>query len=97
MPDHAARRGWSSRRLSTQSFGWRHARPAPAHDRADAALALSAVDILFLLIPFSVVLVFALMAVFAWALQTSQFDDLQREGARILGDDTDVDGNQAPS
>jgi len=54
-------------------------------------------DVLFLLVPLSVLLVFALMAVFAWALQTSQFDDLQREGARILGDDTDVDGNQTPT
>ena len=41
-------------------------------------------DILFLLIPISVLLVFALMAVFAWALHSSQFDDLGREGARIL-------------
>jgi len=41
-------------------------------------------DILFLLVPFSVLLVFALMAVFAWALQTSQFDDLEREGERIV-------------
>ena len=54
-------------------------------------------DVLFLLVPLSVVVVFALMAVFAWALDADQFDDLQREGARILGDDTDVDGNQAPS
>jgi cbb3-type cytochrome oxidase maturation protein len=51
-------------------------------------------DILYLLVPLSVLLVFALMAVFAWALQSSQFDDLQREGARILGDDADLDGNQ---
>jgi len=43
-------------------------------------------DILFLLIPISVLLVFALMGVFAWALHGSQFDDLGREGERILGD-----------
>jgi len=53
-------------------------------------------DILFLLVPFSIVLVFALMAVFAWALQTSQFDDLQREGGRILGDEPSFDGDQDP-
>ncbi len=53
-------------------------------------------DILFLLVPFSVLLVFALMALFAWALQASQFDDLQREGARILDSDTKLDGDQAP-
>jgi len=52
------------------------------------------VDILFLLVPLSVVLVFALMGVFAWALQTSQFDDLAREGERILVDAHDFDGDQ---
>ena len=53
-------------------------------------------DILFLLIPFSVVLVFALMAAFFWALQTRQFDDLDREGERILEDDPELDLDQAP-
>ena len=53
-------------------------------------------DILFLLIPFSVVLVFALMAAFFWALQTRQFDDLDREGERILENDLDLDGDQGP-
>ena len=53
-------------------------------------------DILFLLIPLSVVLVFALMALFAWALQTSQFDDLQQEGNRILGGEPNLDGDQRP-
>jgi cbb3-type cytochrome oxidase maturation protein len=52
------------------------------------------VDILFLLVPFSVVLVFALMAVFAWAVQTSQFDDLQREGERIVADEHAFDADQ---
>jgi cbb3-type cytochrome oxidase maturation protein len=41
-------------------------------------------DILYLLIPLSVLVVFALMGVFAWALQARQFDDLEREGERIL-------------
>jgi cbb3-type cytochrome oxidase maturation protein len=41
-------------------------------------------DILYLLIPLSVLLVLALMGVFAWALNARQFDDLEREGARIL-------------
>jgi len=53
-------------------------------------------DVLFLLVPLSVLLVFALMALFAWALQSNQFDDLQREGARILGDDEKLDANQDP-
>ncbi len=41
-------------------------------------------DILFLLIPFSALLVLAILAVFAWALRGGQFDDLEREGERIL-------------
>ena len=43
-------------------------------------------DILYLLIPFSVLLVLALIGVFAWALDAGQFDDLEREGERILCD-----------
>ena len=53
-------------------------------------------DILFLLVPLSVVVVFALMGVFAWALHASQFDDLQQEGARILGDAAILDRDQHP-
>ncbi len=54
-------------------------------------------DILYLLIPFSVLLVLALLAVFAWALDGGQFDDLQREGERILSDDdSSVDRDQRP-
>ena len=54
-------------------------------------------DVLFLLVPLSVLLVLGLMALFAWALQSSQFDDLQREGARILDDDRDLDDDQEAS
>ncbi len=54
-------------------------------------------DILYLLIPFSVLLVLALLALFAWALDGGQFDDLQREGERILADDApSVDPHQGP-
>jgi cbb3-type cytochrome oxidase maturation protein len=55
-------------------------------------------DILFLLIPLSVVLVFLVIAVFAWALKSGQFDDLDREGERILRLDRnglDVDQSSA--
>jgi len=31
--------------------------------------------------------VLGLLALFAWALERGQFDDLEREGARILLDD----------
>jgi cbb3-type cytochrome oxidase maturation protein len=54
-------------------------------------------DILYLLIPFSVLLVLGLLALFAWALERGQFDDLEREGARILLDDApSLDSNQVP-
>jgi len=43
-------------------------------------------DILYLLIPFSVLLVLGLIGVFAWAIDAGQFDDLEREGERILSD-----------
>ncbi|MFP8781032.1 cbb3-type cytochrome oxidase assembly protein CcoS [Hydrogenophaga sp. RWCD_12] len=44
-------------------------------------------DILYLLIPVSVVLVFAIIGVFWWALHTGQFDNVEREGERILRGD----------
>jgi cbb3-type cytochrome oxidase maturation protein len=51
-------------------------------------------DVLFLLVPLSVLVVFALLGVFAWALQAEQFDDLQHEGERILVDDAGLDADQ---
>ncbi len=57
-------------------------------------------DILYLLIPLSVLLVLALMGVFAWALNARQFDDLEREGERILDpfgpEHAPLDADQAP-
>ena len=51
---------------------------------------------LYLLIPMSVLLVFGLMALFRWALDAGQFDDLEREGERILGEDgSALDADQA--
>ncbi|MBI1772970.1 MAG: cbb3-type cytochrome oxidase assembly protein CcoS [Burkholderiales bacterium] len=46
-------------------------------------------DILYLLIPLSLVLVFAIGAVFWWAVNHKQFDGLEDEGQRIVDD---VDG-----
>ncbi|MFZ6814646.1 cbb3-type cytochrome oxidase assembly protein CcoS [Undibacterium sp. Rencai35W] len=43
-------------------------------------------DILYLLIPLSVVLVFAIGGVFWWALSNRQFDELDQEGQRIIDD-----------
>lgn len=54
-------------------------------------------DILFTLIPLSIVLVFAVLAVLAWATHAGQFEDLDAEGQRILEDDDSVhaDGTHA--
>jgi cbb3-type cytochrome oxidase maturation protein len=43
-------------------------------------------DILFLLIPLSAVLVLAIVAIFGWAVHAGQFDDIEREGERVLED-----------
>jgi cbb3-type cytochrome oxidase maturation protein len=47
------------------------------------------VDILYLLIPLSLVLVFLIGAVFWWSLKGGQFDDLEGPAHRILQDDDD--------
>lgn len=53
-------------------------------------------DILYLLIPLSAVLVLLIMGVFGWALHRGQFDDVEREGSRILeSDPPPVDGDQS--
>jgi cbb3-type cytochrome oxidase maturation protein len=53
-------------------------------------------DILYLLIPLSAVLVLLIIGVFSWALERGQFDDLEREGERILQQDVStVDADQA--
>jgi len=41
-------------------------------------------DILYLLIPLSVVLVFFILAGLWWAVDRGQFEDIESEGARIL-------------
>jgi len=54
-------------------------------------------DSLYLLIPFSAIVVLGLVAVFGWALFGGQFDDLEREGGRILSDgDPALDADQQP-
>ena len=44
-------------------------------------------DILFLLIPLSVVLVFLVGLAFWWSVRSGQFDDLEGPAHRILDDD----------
>ena len=44
-------------------------------------------EILYLLIPLSVVLVFLIGALFWWSLRSGQFDDLEGPAYRVLQDD----------
>lgn len=56
-------------------------------------------EILYLLIPMSVVLVFMIGVVFWWSLKSGQFEDLEGPAYRILRDDDSVqagDGNSSP-
>jgi len=54
--------------------------PSPAH-HPDIRM-----DILYLLIPLSVTLVFFILAGLWWAIDRGQFEDIESEGARILQD-----------
>ncbi|HEY0819832.1 MAG TPA: cbb3-type cytochrome oxidase assembly protein CcoS [Rhizobacter sp.] len=42
---------------------------------------------LYLLLPLSVLLVLALIGLIGWAVHSGQFDDLEREGQRVLEDE----------
>lgn len=44
-------------------------------------------DILYLLIPLSIVLVAVIVAAFLWAIRSGQFDDLEGPAHRVLLDD----------
>lgn len=44
-------------------------------------------EILYLLIPMSVLLVFIIAAIFWWSVKSGQFEDLEGPGYRILMDD----------
>jgi cbb3-type cytochrome oxidase maturation protein len=48
-------------------------------------------DILFLLVPLSVLLALAVIALLAWAVWSGQFEDMDKEGQRILQDDGQQD------
>jgi cbb3-type cytochrome oxidase maturation protein len=47
------------------------------------------VDILYLLIPVAVLLVFLIGAVFWWSVKSGQFDDLEGPAYRVIQDDDD--------
>lgn len=46
-------------------------------------------EILYLLVPLSVLFVFLIGAIFWWSLKSGQFEDLEGPGYRILRDDDD--------
>ena len=48
-------------------------------------------DILYLLAPLSVLIVMAIIGVLAWSIFGGQFDDLERQGERILQDENPID------
>ena len=44
-------------------------------------------DVLYLLIPLSLILAFAIGAVFWWAVRSGQFDDLEGPAQRVIMDE----------
>jgi cbb3-type cytochrome oxidase maturation protein len=53
-------------------------------------------DILYLLIPMSAVLILLIIGIFGWAVNSGQLDDLEREGQRVLETDAEpIDSDQA--
>ena len=52
-------------------------------------------EILYLLIPLSVVLVFLIGAIFWWSVRSGQFDDMEGPGYRVLMDDDRAVNNSA--
>lgn len=53
-------------------------------------------DVLYVLVPLSVVLVFVIVAVLAWSVRSGQFEDIEREGERIFHDHDDAPPTRAP-
>ena len=43
-------------------------------------------DIVFLLVPLSLLVVFVIGAIFWWAVASGQFDDLEDQGADLVSD-----------
>ncbi len=51
-------------------------------------------EILYLLIPLSLVLVFVIAALFWWSLKSGQYEDLEGPGHRVLMDDDRTDSRK---
>lgn len=57
-------------------------------------------EILFVLLPLSLVLILVALRVFSWAIRSGQFEDLDRESLRILMDnrgDADTHATRSPT
>ena len=50
-------------------------------------------EVLYLLIPVSLALALAALALFIWAIHSGQFDDLETPAIRILNDEERTPGN----
>ena len=44
-------------------------------------------DILYLILPLSMVVVGVVLAIVVWAIQSGQYDDIAGEGERVLDED----------
>ena len=53
-------------------------------------------DILFLLVPLSVLLALAVVGLLAWAVWSGQFEDIDSEGQRIMFDGNETSARQEP-
>jgi len=51
-------------------------------------------EILYVLIPVSVLLVLAILAVLGWAVNSGQFEDIEQEGLRILQPDEPTEADK---
>jgi cbb3-type cytochrome oxidase maturation protein len=73
-------------RRGPPGWAWRRARWSWCSTRCGwhVERTAHAMDILYLLIPLSALLVLGILGVFGWALNRGQFDDLEREGERIF-------------
>ncbi|MFN0183271.1 MAG: cbb3-type cytochrome oxidase assembly protein CcoS [Aquabacterium sp.] len=55
-------------------------------------------DILYLLLPLSLLLLVLIIGIFGWAVQAGQFDSVEHEGRRILDEESvAVDRDQGAS
>lgn len=46
-------------------------------------------EVLYILIPIAIILVLIMAGLFIWAIQTNQFEDIERHGNDIIFDDDD--------